>query len=72
MEKKIFVIPAAGRLVLNPETGLPLPESGERVTASGFWDRRVADGSVSKGAPGENSGKKSKKPGGAAALETEG
>ena len=43
--EKIFVKPASKEiLVINPDTGLPLPEEGEYVTPSPYWTRRVNDG----------------------------
>lgn len=37
--------------VRDPATGDPLPESGARVPASGYWRRRLADGDVRRIAP---------------------
>lgn len=40
------VKPTAGRQVRDPVKGTLLPESGETVTDSPFWRRRLRDGDV--------------------------
>lgn len=48
---KITVIPAAGRLVMNPVTGQPLPSAearpqGTRLPLNTYWHKRLASGDV--------------------------
>ena len=38
--------PHADRVVIDPVTGLPLPEEGAVVEASQYWLRRLQDGDV--------------------------
>lgn len=42
----MFVKPAAGRVVRDPETYTPLPEAGREVPRSQYWMRRLRDGDV--------------------------
>jgi hypothetical protein len=44
--ESIFVKPADGMMVRNPETNLFLAPEGEMVPRDSFWLRRIADGSV--------------------------
>lgn len=37
-----------GLVVINPITGQPLKEEGEKVQASTYWHRRLKDGDVVK------------------------
>ena len=45
---RMFVKPAPGRVVRDPETGLPIPEGGVQVEKTQFWLRRLKDGDVEK------------------------
>jgi len=46
----MFVKPAPGRSVPNPERGFDLlPETGMIVPRTSYWLRRIADGDVSEG-----------------------
>lgn len=47
----IFLVPKAGLLVLNPDTGKPLAAGGERLPKTVYWRRRLLEGSVSEGQP---------------------
>jgi hypothetical protein len=47
----MFVKPAEGRTVPDPETGTPLPTEGAFVRRSGFWVRRVKSGDAVEAAP---------------------
>lgn len=42
----MFVRPAEGLNIRDPETGNYLPESGQIVPRSSFWLRRLKDGDV--------------------------
>lgn len=44
--KRQEIKPAKGSSVLNPKTGAPLKEKGERVIWGSYWDRRLAEGSI--------------------------
>ena len=44
----MFVKPAPGRAVRDPETGLSIPEGGVRVEKTQYWLRRLKDGDVEK------------------------
>lgn len=44
--KRQEIKPAEGASVLNPKTGQPLKEKGERVIWGSYWDRRLAEGSI--------------------------
>lgn len=46
MSKRITVLPAAGRVVPDPEAGDLLPLEGREVTDSAWWRRRLADGDI--------------------------
>lgn len=41
-----FVVPAEGRTVVKPETGVALDAAGEVVPRTQFWLRRLRDGDV--------------------------
>lgn len=43
---KIFIKPAPGLKVRDPETKEHLPENGANVVKSPFWIRRIKDGDV--------------------------
>ena len=43
---KIFIRPAPGRMVRDPRTMKPLPESGKSVERTPFWIRRLKAGDV--------------------------
>lgn len=45
MTKK-YVKPAAGLVVRQPHNGQPLPPEGAEVNWSGYWVRRLAEGSI--------------------------
>ncbi len=47
----MFVKPAAGRLVRDPITRVPLPDAGAEKPASSFWLRRLRDGDVVEATP---------------------
>lgn len=56
--KRIHVVPAAGRMVPDPELGKLLPEVGRLVIKTQYWARRLADGDVTiKAEPAPASGK---------------
>ncbi len=42
----VSVRPVNGAKVINPETGLELPEEGAIVNWNSYWVRRITDGSV--------------------------
>ncbi|GGA00311.1 hypothetical protein GCM10011497_33630 [Elstera cyanobacteriorum] len=39
-------LPGSVLRVLDPDTGLPLPDTGAEVPATPYWLRRLADGDV--------------------------
>lgn len=43
---RIFVVPAAGRMVPDPELGDVLPDAGREVPKSQYWMCRVRDADV--------------------------
>lgn len=47
----MFVKPAAGRQVADPDRGGSLPPEGRAVPRSQYWLRRLADGDVIPAAP---------------------
>jgi len=49
--KKIYVVPAVGRLVRDPANMLPLPPEGVEVTETSHWQRRIKAGDVTLGKP---------------------
>lgn len=49
-----------GLVVRQPHNGKPLPDVGAYVTWSGYWMRRMADGSVVKATPPAKSKKAAK------------
>ncbi|SDT46148.1 Protein of unknown function [Pseudomonas sp. Z003-0.4C(8344-21)] len=46
MSNRITVLPAAGRVVPDPEAGDLLPPEGREVPDSAWWRRRLADGDI--------------------------
>lgn len=46
MNDTVFVKPAAGRRVLDPQTNKPLPGEGAEVPRNTYWERRLNDGDV--------------------------
>ncbi|MCJ8285104.1 DUF2635 domain-containing protein [Halomonas sp.] len=51
-KSKRFIKPAReGLVVRQPHNGQPLPAEGAEVDWSGYWMRRMADGSVVKATP---------------------
>lgn len=49
---KRYIKPAReGLVVRQPHNGRPLPVEGAEVAWSGYWARRMADGSVVKATP---------------------
>lgn len=53
----MFVKPAPGLLVPDPERGGDLPPEGATVPDSVYWRRRIADGDVLKSRPANSKGK---------------
>lgn len=53
MNEKIFLIPAPGVRVLDPDTLQPLPEEGASVSNSIHWQRRLREGDVTEGKPAQ-------------------
>ncbi len=49
--QRIFIKPAAGKVVRDPVTRRRLPEDGVFVSVSTYWRRRLKDGSVTKSRP---------------------
>lgn len=45
----MYLIPAQGRTVADPERGDDLPPDGREVAFTQYWQRRVADGDVGEG-----------------------
>ncbi len=45
----MYLIPAQGRAVADPDRGDNLPAEGREVQHTQYWQRRVADGDVSEG-----------------------
>lgn len=43
---KIFIKPANGLKIRDPETKIHLPEEGAQVEKSPFWSRRIKSGDV--------------------------
>ena len=59
MSNRITVLPAAGRVVPDPEAGDLLPPEGCDVPDSAWWRRRLADGDIIlKTAPAKQKGAK--------------
>jgi hypothetical protein len=48
----MFVKPAPGLIVRDPETREPLPPHGDWVPRTTYWLRRLRDGDVSEAEPG--------------------
>lgn len=46
MDELLHVVPAAGLIVRDPVTRKPLPPEGDRVPATTYWHRRIAEGDV--------------------------
>lgn len=57
MSNELHIKPAPGCLVRDPRTKLPLAASGEKKPKTGYWLRRLRDGSV---VPVEKPAKQSK------------
>lgn len=47
---KIFLKPAPGLAVINPQTDKPLPPEGAAVELTTYWRRRLNDGDVVRSA----------------------
>lgn len=43
---KVFIKPAPGLKIRDPETKIQLPEEGAQVEKSSFWSRRIKAGDV--------------------------
>lgn len=54
MSNELHIKPAPGCLVRDPRTKAPLASEGEKKPKSGFWLRRLRDGSVVKVEPKPN------------------
>ncbi len=46
MDELLHVMPAAGLVVRDPVNRKPLPPEGDRVPATTYWHRRIAEGDV--------------------------
>ena len=57
-----FLIPAPGRIVRDPATKQPLPETGRDVALTSFWLRRIASGDVLLATPPTTPPSKAKEP----------
>lgn len=44
MKNKLLFIPAAKKVVINPATGKPVPETGEKVFNDTYFRQRVRKG----------------------------
>ena len=51
MSNRITVLPAAGRVVPDPEAGDLLPPEGREVPDSAWWRRRLTDGDITHKTP---------------------
>lgn len=51
---KRYLKPAENRLVRDPITGDPLPETGAEKPANAYWLRRLRDGDVAAAEPPKN------------------
>ena len=49
--RRLWLKPAQGLTVIDPETGKPLSADGDLVTISKYWRRRLNDGDVVETAP---------------------
>lgn len=49
--RRLWLKPAQGLTVIDPETGKPLPAEGDLVAISKYWRRRLNDGDVVETAP---------------------
>ena len=47
----MYVIPAQGLTIVDPDLKDRLPAEGREVPESGYWRRRIAEGSVIDGQP---------------------
>lgn len=47
-DRELFVKPATGVSVVNPDTGLPIPPEGACVPNDKYWRRRLNDGDVTE------------------------
>jgi len=54
--RKIYVVPAAGLLVRDPASMLPLPPEGAEVTETSHWLRRIQAGDVTLGKAAKKKG----------------
>ena len=50
-DRELFVKPATGVSVVNPDTGLPIPPEGAFVPNNKYWRRRLSDSDVTETAP---------------------
>lgn len=41
---RIFVKPAPGKVLYNPATGKPVPDTGAHVPDTSYWRRRIKEG----------------------------
>lgn len=46
MTKTVKIKPVGGYVITNPATMQPLPEAGERVEWSNYWQRRLKEGVI--------------------------
>ena len=49
--EKTYVVPAAGRTVIDPADGKALPPEGREVERTTYWIRRMNEGDVTEGRP---------------------
>lgn len=47
----MYLKPAEGRIVADPDRGDELPAAGRDVPLTQYWQRRIADGDVVEGQP---------------------
>lgn len=47
----IFIVPAEGMKIRNPQTGKHLNAEGEKVVLSSYWSRCLLSGDVTKSKP---------------------
>lgn len=50
-DRELFVKPATGVAVVNPDTGLPIPPEGAWVPNNKYWRRRLSDGDAAEANP---------------------
>jgi len=46
MQKRIFVKPTPGMVVINEQTKIKIPADGQEVVASKYYSRRIAEGGL--------------------------